>query len=130
MTTTEGIVIVGGLVLGYWLVTVFLPHLRSGRDAREDAAAAASRPVEDDAATPHRPADPGQWHRPWPEVLEVSPHAPREVVVQAYRRRISQYHPDKVASMAPEIRALAEARSNEINVAYDRALYDLHQRGL
>ena len=33
MTTTEGIVIVGGLVLGYWLATVFLPHLRDGRDA-------------------------------------------------------------------------------------------------
>ena len=129
MTTTEGLVIVGGLVLGYWLVTVLLPHLRSGRDARGDASRA-PHPAEDGPTPPQRPADTGQWQRPWHEVLEVSPQAAREDVVHAYRRRISQYHPDKVASMAPEIRALAETRSNEINVAYDRALYDLHRRGL
>lgn len=129
MTTTEGLVIVGGLVLGYWLVAVFLPHLRSNRDARGDSTPA-PQPADDDATSPVRPADTGQWQRPWHDVLEVSPQATREDVVQAYRRRISQYHPDKVACMAPEIRALAETRSNEINVAYDRALYDLHRRGL
>lgn len=126
MTTTEGIAIAGGLVLGYWLVTVFLPRLRNGRDADGPAA---PNPAEDDAA-PQPPADAGQWNRPWHDVLAVPPQATREEVVQAYRRLVGQYHPDKVANMAPEIRALAETRSNEINVAYDRALYSLHQRGL
>ncbi len=31
---------------------------------------------------------------------------------------IKQYHPDKIASMAPELQALAEKRTQEINAAY------------
>ncbi len=38
----------------------------------------------------------------------------------AYRRLISQYHPDKVSGAAPELRTQAEAKSREINTAYDR----------
>ena len=38
---------------------------------------------------------------------------------QAYRRRMSEYHPDKVASSAPELKALAEQRASEINAAYE-----------
>ena len=41
---------------------------------------------------------------------------------RAYKRRISEYHPDKVAQMGEEIRALAERRSKEINAAYDEAM--------
>ncbi len=41
-------------------------------------------------------------------------------VDQAYRRLISQYHPDKVAGAAPELREQAEKRSRAINAAYDR----------
>ena len=38
----------------------------------------------------------------------------------AYRRLISQYHPDKVMGAAPELQRQAEAKSREINTAYDR----------
>ena len=38
----------------------------------------------------------------------------------AYRRLISQYHPDKLAGAAPELQAQAEAKSRDINAAYDR----------
>ena len=38
----------------------------------------------------------------------------------AYRRLISQYHPDKVAGAAPELRAAAEKKARQINAAYDR----------
>ena len=38
----------------------------------------------------------------------------------AYRRLISQYHPDKFVDAAPELRAQAEARARDINAAYDR----------
>ncbi len=41
-------------------------------------------------------------------------------VDQAYRRLISQYHPDKVAGAAPELREQAEKRARAINAAYDR----------
>lgn len=39
---------------------------------------------------------------------------------QAYRRLISQYHPDKLAGAAPELQRQAEARARELNAAYDR----------
>lgn len=38
----------------------------------------------------------------------------------AYRRLISQYHPDKYADAAPELRAQAEKKAREINAAYDQ----------
>ena len=41
-------------------------------------------------------------------------------VDQAYRRLISQYHPDRLEGAAPELRARAEARARELNAAYDR----------
>lgn len=33
MTMTEGIAIVSGLLIGYWLIAVFLPGLRKDDDA-------------------------------------------------------------------------------------------------
>ncbi|MEJ2297196.1 MAG: co-chaperone DjlA [Woeseiaceae bacterium] len=53
--------------------------------------------------------------------LGVSPEAPSAEVKQAYRKLISQNHPDKLASRGlPEsMRAVAEERSREINSAYD-----------
>ena len=33
--------------------------------------------------------------------------------------KISDYHPDKVANAAPELKELAELRAREINAAFD-----------
>ena len=41
-------------------------------------------------------------------------------VDQAWRRLISQYHPDKLAGAAPELQRQAEDRARELNAAYDR----------
>jgi len=38
----------------------------------------------------------------------------------AYRRLISQFHPDKFAGASPEQRQQAEHRARQINTAYDR----------
>lgn len=54
------------------------------------------------------------------QVLGVTPEASPEEVDQAYRRLISQYHPDRVAGAAPELQAQAQARAADINAAYDR----------
>ena len=37
----------------------------------------------------------------------------------AFRHKMTQYHPDKVAHMAPEFRQVAEEKSKEINCHYD-----------
>ncbi|UHQ19039.1 J domain-containing protein [Lysobacter sp. KIS68-7] len=105
MTFTEGGAIVSGLVVGYWLISVFLPNVRDESDASSD---------DVDPPTPAPPA----WH----DVLNVAPHASRAEIDLAYRRAIAQYHPDRVANLGPEIRAVAEAKSRQINEAYDQAM--------
>ena len=119
MTATEALVIVVCLVLGYWIVAVFLPSL-----FETDAVLA-----EDAASTP---GDSGGAHfqpdaalsesAEWFEVLDIPESSLREDIVVAYKRKIRQYHPDLVAQMGSELRELAEHKSRQINAAYDAAL--------
>jgi DnaJ domain len=111
MSTTEVLVIVGGLVFGYWVVSLFTgkklpPVMPPPAAAHPDAG------LEPDA-----PLTQTLWH----QVLQVSPAAGHDEIRTAYRDLISQYHPDKVASLGPELRALASRKSKEINAAYDEA---------
>lgn len=69
------------------------------------------------ASTP--PAPPQADDDPY-RALEVDPAASDADIEAAYRRLIAQYHPDRVANAAPEIVALAEARAQDINRAFDR----------
>lgn len=65
------------------------------------------------------------------DTLEVIPTASPETIHAAYRSLISRNHPDKMAALGPELQAIANARTKEINHAYDilrdaarRANYD------
>jgi DnaJ-class molecular chaperone len=53
-------------------------------------------------------------------VLGVLEDATDAEVEQAYRRLISQYHPDKLVGVAEELKDQAEQKASEINTAYDR----------
>ena len=53
-------------------------------------------------------------------VLGLTSDASDAEVEQAYRRLISQYHPDRYDGAADDLRRQAEARAREINQAYDR----------
>jgi hypothetical protein len=53
------------------------------------------------------------------DILEVIPTASQETIHAAYRSLISRFHPDKVAGLGPEFQAVADARTKEINHAYD-----------
>jgi len=70
----------------------------------------------------------GDQLAPWNIVLEVSVDASVEEIRAAYLRRISEYHPDKVASLGREIREVAERRSKEINAAYSFAMEQRRKR--
>jgi len=72
-----------------------------------------------DAPEPKRPsrrveAGPSPW-----EILGVGEGADRAAVKAAYQRKIREYHPDRVADMAPELQRLAEERTKQINAAYE-----------
>jgi DnaJ-domain-containing protein 1 len=52
-------------------------------------------------------------------VLGITAAASDDEIEQAWRRRMSEYHPDRVANAASEIRDLAGQRAREINGAYE-----------
>ena len=53
-------------------------------------------------------------------VFNLTSEASDAEIDQAYRRLISQYHPDRLAGAAPELQRQAEEKAREINTAYDR----------
>src|SRR5688572_27005371 len=61
----------------------------------------------------------GPRENPW-RVLGLTDEASDTGVDLAYRRLITQYHPDQLAGAADELRRQADARAREINTAYDR----------
>lgn len=52
------------------------------------------------------------------EVLGVAPGSDAATIRAAYLELVKQYHPDKVAHLAPEFKAVAEERTKELNAAY------------
>lgn len=51
-------------------------------------------------------------------VLGLSPDASEEEIKKAYRNLMRQYHPDKVATLGPDLQAAASKKAKEINEAY------------
>jgi len=116
MSTDDIVVIVGCLVIGYGLVSMML------RKPGPPPAAPKPPPVfggfdEPPPAPPH-----------WSSVLEISRDAGADEIREAYRRLISQYHPDKVAALGRELQELAESKSRDITTAYQEALTERRGR--
>jgi DnaJ like chaperone protein len=53
-------------------------------------------------------------------VLGVTRDADERAVKRAYRKLISEHHPDRLGDLPEEMRKRAESRASEINAAYER----------
>jgi preprotein translocase subunit Sec63 len=63
-----------------------------------------------------RAADGASWD---PYAILGVPHgASRDLVTQAYRERLKEYHPDRVASLGAELQDLAHKKTLDIQRAY------------
>jgi hypothetical protein len=98
-------VIAIGLFLGYWAVSTFFFPARP------------KQPQPEVPPAPRRTVRAG-----WTEVLALPPTATATEIRDAYRRLISQYHPDKVNNLGQEFRDLATRKSQEITAAYAEAM--------
>src|SRR6187399_581825 len=99
MTIGDGIVVLVCLAAGYW----FVARILTDPDAKQPA----EPPKEADAAQrqgspAYEPVTLSNWYL----ILEVSENASRDEISAAYRRKISQYHPDKVSQLGDDIRAV------------------------
>jgi DnaJ-domain-containing protein 1 len=103
-------------VLGYVLVSSFMPK------SPEDMARAAAARARGGIDAPPPPASPAAAPNDWPAVLGVPRSASWEEIASAYRRLVSQYHPDKVSQMGEEIRRVATRKTQELNIAYEQAM--------
>jgi DnaJ like chaperone protein len=57
-------------------------------------------------------------------VLGVPPDADERTVKRAYRKLISEHHPDRLGSLPEDMRKRAEQRASEINAAWERVRSD------
>ena len=53
-------------------------------------------------------------------VLGIERDAGEREIKRAYRKLISQHHPDKLGDVPDELKRRAEDRAREINAAYER----------
>lgn len=133
MSGTELLVITVCLFIGYWAVASFGSSSKEEKTRSRDQD---SPPSENQHQQKQSEREEQEWKSkqqrgqetrterpvPWYEVLNVSPSAHANEIRRAYRNLMSQYHPDKVASLGPELRDLSERKTKEINTAYDRAM--------
>jgi DnaJ like chaperone protein len=53
-------------------------------------------------------------------VLGIERNVDDRAVKRAYRKLISEHHPDRLGDLPEDMRKRAESRASEINAAYDR----------
>lgn len=117
MTALDIVVIAAGLLFGYRLVSNYLSPNAGHGPSRPDGDRFAKGPPRQDGERHWEPLVPS-----WFDVLGVAETASVAEIEYAYRIKISHYHPDNVAQLGEDIRQLAEAKSREINTAYDTAM--------
>ena len=112
MLIEEMFAILFGLFIGYWVVSNLMTFKAPFRSKEKREKHSHSQTSRDDA----------QHHKPWYEILKVSPSASLDEIRAAYKSQIRQYHPDRVSNLGEELKELAEQKSKAINSAYQEAM--------
>jgi len=106
------------VLLMAWCVWFYTSHLRRsvGDDSKREATGRSGQGARSDSSG-SRPSDASNSSDPY-EVLGVSTSASSEAIQAAYRSRMQEYHPDKVAHLGTELQQLALEKTQEIQRAY------------
>ncbi len=112
----RGLGLLDDLLLIGLLTYFYRKHLRQhlAREARENGTRDWGEPSgRAQAAASERPVDPYK-------VLSIAPSASRETIQAAYKARMNEYHPDKVAHLGEDLQKLAHRKALEIQRAYQQ----------
>jgi uncharacterized membrane protein YkvA (DUF1232 family) len=112
----RGLGLLDDLLLIGLLIYFYRRQLRQhpAREARENGARDRGEPSDRaQAAASEEPFDPYQ-------VLGIAPSASRETIQAAYKARMKEYHPDKVAHLGEDLQKLAHRKALEIQRAYQQ----------
>lgn len=139
MTAIDILTIIACLFLGYWIVSKLMgssktPKAEAKREeearrtqneskGRSEGAADFTNAKQQARSNRQKEDELSQEYiiNNWHFILGVPQAATLKQIREAYRSKIGQYHPDKVAKMGDEIRAVAERKSKQINAAYELA---------
>ncbi len=92
--------------------------VRALNPAVEAAPPEAVPPEAADAPFDPKQATDAECLRHYGSLLGLQGRLTRVEIRRRYRSLLAQYHPDKVAALGPELRALAEQKTKELNEAY------------
>ena len=127
MSGEEMLVIIGGLFLGYLIVTIIIEKKSSAASQKSNQNSSSfKKDANSDNSTfqntYQQPFAEGKHiSTSWYRILDVAESATLPEITIQYKRKIRDYHPDKVASLGKELKDLAELKSKEINSAYSYA---------
>ncbi len=118
----RGLGLVDDLALIAGMVWLYRRRLRQLGAQEADPSAKLGDRAEQRRQPPHEPApEPPDETPPDPHtVLGVPRSASQEEIRAAYRARMLDYHPDRVAHLGEELQRLAQRKTLEIQGAYDR----------
>lgn len=126
MSSMEVLVVVVFAYIGYLLVSIFIfPKKNKGASSNphENANSSSESQYQNSQGYQQesKAHDGDEISTSWFHILDVPKSASLEIIASAYKRKISQYHPDKVANLGSELKELAELKSKQINSAYNYA---------
>ncbi len=118
----RGLGLADDLLLIAGMVWLYRRRLRQLEAPRGDQTAEPGDRAEQRSRPRHEPAtEPAAGTPPDPHsVLGVSRSASQEEIRAAYRARMLEYHPDRVAHLGEELQRLAQRKTLEIQGAYER----------
>jgi len=105
-------------VVGYLIVAKIITIKRRNTKAEADKCTGNTNNADNQSKSSERNVKTDDIENRWHNILGVSSIATIGEIKAAYQRLMSQYHPDKVATLGAEIREVAERRTKEINAAY------------
>ncbi|WP_158304368.1 J domain-containing protein [Beijerinckia indica] len=113
----EYIAVMVSAVVGYVSLSV-AKEIKARYDTKKKLNNTSRKHQEETAQKAFSTADKPEWFK----VLEVPSTASIDEIKIAYRKKIFEYHPDRVASLVQDFKDIAEQKSRLINEAYQVAL--------